>query len=258
MLVENMSLRVGTKQILDDVSIPEATMTWLIGVSGAGKTSVLDGIAGITPMGAKLSGILHLGGESYDLGTRSGRARIAKLRRNQTVGWAPQNAADTFPPHMALKNFVQDSPHTRDFGLTPELLNRKASQLSGGQLARVSLAAALAHHPQLVLADEPTAGLENELADAILRVLLGHAERGEATMGATHDLSALSRIAPEFSHVDQQVAIIRSGVVVEAVSLQEFIAVQATTAYGRAFARAMPENGAHPMLAEFDDEVAAS
>ena len=70
------------------------------------------------------------------------------------------------------------------------LANRLPSQLSGGQQQRVAVARALASTPTLIVADEPTASLDDDNASAVIDVLRRHADGGGAVVIATHDRRA--------------------------------------------------------------------
>lgn len=72
------------------------------------------------------------------------------------------------------------------------LENRKVSQLSGGQQARVNVARALMNSPEILLVDEPTAALDQETAAAVTKLIMDVTrERGVATLYATHDYAQL-------------------------------------------------------------------
>ncbi len=70
-----------------------------------------------------------------------------------------------------------------------ELLDRKPSEISGGQAQRVAVCRALIRGPSVVLADEPTGNLDARSADLVVQALTRAAERGAAVLVATHDLS---------------------------------------------------------------------
>ena len=80
-----------------------------------------------------------------------------------------------------------------------ELAQRKPRQLSGGQAQRVALARAVLLKPQVILADEPTASLDDGAANAALALLQDCAKRCDATLVvATHDARAASAFSSAF------------------------------------------------------------
>ncbi|NJC55084.1 ATP-binding cassette domain-containing protein [Brevibacterium marinum] len=185
---------------------------------------------------------------SVDLGTRRGRKLLAGMRRRGELAWAPQNAMDTFPPRLRLREWFHragiESPDLVPFGLENTMLERHPHELSGGQISRVSLAAALAHSPRLLVCDEPTAGLDPGQADSMVTVLDDCVRGGgAAVLAVTHDLSSMARNA----RPDDQVAVIFNGHIVDACSVEVFLSTRADNAYSRALAAAAPVTGAHPL-----------
>lgn len=262
----------GTGEVLSalDLELRIGGITWLVGESGAGKSTLCNLLAGLSPVDAKVSGKLDLGeivgvrgrhGRAeaavpgtglIDLGTGRGRRTMAKMRRAGAIAWAPQNAMDTFPPRMRLNEWFAragiESLDLAAYGLENSILRRLPNQVSGGQISRISLAAAVAKSPRLLVCDEPTAGLDPDQADAVVGVLNEQASAGSrAVLGVTHDLSGLQRNARPIDRV----AVIFNGHIVEDVSVEDFFAGRAANAYVKALAAAAPGAGAHPLpLAE--------
>nr|WP_201742154.1 AAA family ATPase [Mangrovicoccus ximenensis] len=112
------------------------------------------------------------------------------------------------------------------------------SQLSGGMARRVLLAMAASGAPDLLVADEPTAGLDPENRDTVLRLLRDHAGAGGAVLLITHDLKAALPFA-------DRVAILDEG---RMSGLEPAAAFRGdggflTSGHARALWRALPENG---------------
>jgi putative ABC transport system ATP-binding protein len=123
--------------------------------------------------------------------TVAGAGVIRDFRRTE-VSFVSQRAADNLFPHLTVAEHLP-----RDTGGWLERLGiahrreARASQLSGGELARASLAVALARNTPIVVVDEPTAELDHESAGALLDALTDAASRGTTVVVATHDPSVL-------------------------------------------------------------------
>ncbi|SDR74199.1 peptide/nickel transport system ATP-binding protein [Brevibacterium siliguriense] len=261
----------GVGEVLSalDLEMPIGGITWLVGESGSGKSTLCNLLAGLSPNDAKVSGVLDLseivgtrggsggaglaeaavpGDGRIDLGTGRGRRAIGKMCRAGVISWAPQNAMDTFPPRMRLHEWFAragiERPDLAAYGLENSILRRLPHQVSGGQISRISLAAAVAKSPRLLVCDEPTAGLDPDQADAVVDVLNEQAAAGScAVLAVTHDLSGLQRNA----RPDDRVAVVFDGHIVEDCSVEDFFAGRAANAYARALAAAAPAAGAHPL-----------
>jgi putative ABC transport system ATP-binding protein len=176
-----------------DVDVRDGELVLLLGASGCGKTTLLSALAALlTPA----RGTIHLDGT--EVTALSGRA-LAEYRR-RTVGVVYQ-AFNLIPSLNALDNVAVAAwnagirgragrDRAREVLGSLELSDRlkhRPSGLSGGQQQRVAIARALCMDPPLLLADEPTAHLDELQVEGVLRLLRDAARPGRAVVVATHD-----------------------------------------------------------------------
>lgn len=183
-----------------DVDVPQGGALLLQGRSGAGKSTWLALLAGLlTPT----AGEIVVAGQP--LAALAPSARDAW--RGRQVGFLPQklhlsDALDV-EHNLALAYFAAGLPqdnaaiHAALAALgVQDLARRRPQQLSGGQAQRVALARAILLSPQVLLADEPTASLDDEAAAAALALLRDCAARCGATLViATHDARVRAALA---------------------------------------------------------------
>ena len=165
----------------------------LLGPSGSGKTTLLSSLGGIlTPT----SGTISLG----DTEVTALDSRALDAYRRSRVGFVFQ-AFNLVPSLNALENIAVPleltGHHRREaFTRAEELLNQvgladrshhRPGRLSGGQQQRVALARGLAHDPDLLLADEPTANLDYIQAEQVIRLLRDLRSKGRIIIVSTHD-----------------------------------------------------------------------
>ncbi|MFT4241874.1 MAG: ATP-binding cassette domain-containing protein [Acidovorax sp.] len=175
-----------------DVDLPQGGTLLLRGRSGTGKSTWLSLIAGLRGAG---------GGDLFAAGVQIGTQRGAEIDawRARHIGFLPQklhlSSALSVADNLALVYFAAGLPRD-DAAITQalarvgvaELAQRKPHQLSGGQAQRVALARAVLLSPTLLLADEPTASLDDEAAADALALLQGTAVAcGASLVIATHD-----------------------------------------------------------------------
>lgn len=178
-----------------DLELDPGSLTVITGRSGSGKSTLLSMLAGML---APTSGAVTLdGADLYSLDERS-RSRL----RNAKIGLVPQG-------HTALRalsvldNVLLPSvlysrrrpPRRRAESLLEavgiaELARVGPHELSGGELRRMAVARALLMEPGVVLADEPTAGLDEESTAAVLELLRKTAQEGAAVLVVTHEEEA--------------------------------------------------------------------
>jgi len=182
----------GALLAFPDVNVSQGGVLLLRGRSGVGKSTWLSLAAGLrSPSG----GELVVAGQS--LAALSAVQRDAWRARH--IGFLPQqlhlSEALTVAGNLGLAYFAAGLPEDRAaiqralaaLGVA-ELAARKPRQLSGGQAQRVALARAVLLQPKVILADEPTASLDDDAARDALALLQAAAQQAGATLViATHD-----------------------------------------------------------------------
>ena len=178
-----------------DIGLEERQLTVVSGHSGSGKSTLANMLAGmLTPT----AGSVHIDGtDLYSL-----RDEELSRLRNERIGLVPQGhtalRALTVLDNVLLPSVLyskDEAPIERarellaTVGLT-DLAEAKPTELSGGELRRMAIARALLMDPSLVLADEPTAGLDHANAIAVLTLLRDSAERGAAVLVVSHEAEA--------------------------------------------------------------------
>ena len=182
----------GPELAFDDLEAAQGDVLLLTGASGSGKSTWLALVAGLVP--ASSGSVTVAGQDLQQLDNIHSDAWRAK-----TIGFLPQklhlSAALTVRGNLELAQWAAgqktDGKRIAE-ALTAlgvgDLSERKPSQLSGGQAQRVALARATLLQPKVILADEPTASLDDEACAAALGMLLATAERLNTTLViATHD-----------------------------------------------------------------------
>ena len=174
----------------------------LVGPSGSGKTTLLNAIGCVIEPS---SGWMSLNGDVvYDHGWLRRDLRRLRLEKIgfifQTHNLLPfLTAAENVMEVMELAGATSTDARMRAAGLLDYLQvgNRRShmpAQLSGGEAQRVAIARALANHPQIILADEPTAPLDSERAGIVMDLLRRIASEQEAAIiCVTHDETIFDR-----------------------------------------------------------------
>jgi len=196
--------RFGALTALDRASlaIDEGDVLALLGPNGAGKSTAIALLLGLRipdEGSARLFGL---------------EPRRVEARRR--IGVAPQEVA--FPPTLRVHEVIElvrrhyEEPIALEavagrFGLQ-RLLRRQLGGLSGGERRLVAVALAFAGGPELVVLDEPTAGLDAEARDAVWEAVRAHAHGGGTVLLTTHHLDEAEALA-------ERVVLLERGVVAE-------------------------------------------
>lgn len=178
-----------------DLALSEGQLTVITGHSGSGKSTLLTMLAGMLPPTA---GTVSLGGDNLYAMRDEERSRL----RNERIGLIPQGHT-ALRSLSVLENVLLPSVLYAGNKVSPEraeallasvglsdLADARPNELSGGELRRVAVVRALLMSPSIVLADEPTAGLDAENATEVLRLLREAADGGAGVLIVTHESEA--------------------------------------------------------------------
>ncbi len=195
---------------LDDWTLPSGARCLVRGASGSGKSTLLHALAGLV---APTSGEITVSGVVL-----SGLSQAARDRfRARHIGFVPQKlhlipaltVADNLRLARRLAGNPRDDANLRTLLASLDLdglADRRPHSLSQGQAQRAAIARALVNAPDLLLADEPTAALDDTNAEAAVSLLLRAAEDHGATLVvASHDGRIAGRFAEQLS-LDNQMA----------------------------------------------------
>jgi len=175
-----------------NLEIAKGSFHALLGPNGAGKTTLLKTIAGIL---SPLSGRVEYAEGSRIIGYVPQKETLDALYLFSAHDVALMGACREIGPGQRLGTDAREKA-TRMLELTgaSEFADRLFSQLSGGQKQRTLIARALMTHPQVLILDEPTAGVDPAASQSILQLLLKlQAERNMTVMLVTHDLALVRR-----------------------------------------------------------------
>jgi len=160
-----------------DLRFRSSEFVSILGPSGCGKTTMLNIIGGLDQY---TSGDLIINGRS----TKDFKDRDWDTYRNHSIGFVFQNY-NLIPHQTVLQNVelaltlsgvskkerrIRAKKALEDVGLSDQL-NKKPSEMSGGQMQRVAIARALVNNPDIILADEPTGALDTETSMQVMEIL---------------------------------------------------------------------------------------
>ena len=193
--LNRLIVTLGARAVLHDLSLRAAPGEFigLIGPNGAGKSTLLRASAGLIPIdgGARLV----QGADIAAMTARERARRLAYLPQSRPLYWSvPARAV------VALGRFAYGNPlyendedaNAIDRALAEtgagHLADRPAGELSGGEIARIHLARALAGAAPLLLADEPVAALDPAHQISVMALLRRKADEGRTVLAALHEL----------------------------------------------------------------------
>jgi putative ABC transport system ATP-binding protein len=202
-----------------DFQIEPASFVCFVGPSGSGKSTLLNMIGFLDP---PTSGILHVAGT--DPGTLGRQA--GAVFRGENIGFIFQDfnllavltAFENIEyPLLMVQNWPVEKRKERVLTLLEAVgmadqANKRPDQLSGGQKQRVAVARALATHPKLILADEPTANLDHKTAYRIIELMKNmRNEFGTTFIFSTHDPKIVGEAEVIYELEDGRIVNMKSG-----------------------------------------------
>jgi peptide/nickel transport system ATP-binding protein len=227
-IVENVSLAVAVGEILA-----------VLGETGSGKSLIGSAIMGLIPTGVSVSGRIIVNGRSYDAADRNGlRALWAK-----DLFLLPQEPLNALAPLLSARSQVaeQIAPPQRSeqasvalsaMQLDPAHHRKRPFELSGGMAQRVMAAIASVTQAGIIVADEPTKGLDADRRDVVAQVFSALRQNGRAILLITHDIALVRSLADHIAFLDDR-TIIESG-------LARALLAQPRTAYAQSYIASDP------------------
>ncbi|MFI6141231.1 ABC transporter ATP-binding protein [Streptomyces griseus] len=261
--IRDLSVRFRMRGGRDIAAVTDARFTVapgeclaLVGESGCGKSVLASALLGLLPANAATTGSAVLGGDT-DLLTADERT-LARTVRGRRIGLVPQSPAAHLTPVRTVRAQLEESLRELTGVRGSELpkaaveaaarasfpeghLDRYPHELSGGLAQRAATALALVGDAPLLLADEPTTGLDRDLVERTVDELRRHTDEGRALLIITHDLAAAERIA-------DRVAVMYAGRIVEIAKAASFFGAPGPRhPYARGLLNALPERDFTPI-----------
>ncbi len=208
------------------ISVHAGEVVAVVGASGSGKTLLADALMGLYEPNARVEGNIWFDGVLQDA------ASLAQLR-GHGISLVPQSVTHLDPLMPVGEQVLGAFPRGRvgrverarrqrrmeelfaAYRLDPSVMRRYPHELSGGMLRRILIMCALMDDPKLIVADEPTPGLDLDLAVRALGDLRSFANDGGGVMLITHDLELALRVA-------DRVAVFYEGQIVEETATASF------------------------------------
>ena len=213
--VENLTVAYdGTPVLLDaDLEFEKGKITAVIGPNGAGKSTLLNAMLDfIKP----LTGQVHYYLDDKKFTYQDIKQRLAYVPQKASVDWTfPTDALDVVLMGRYGHLKTGQRPGKKDRQIAKGKLNqvgmlnfsdRQISQLSGGQRQRVFLARALAQESDIIILDEPLAGVDVTTEKVLMNLLRQEAEQGKTILAVHHDLNTITNYFDDVVFLNRQVS----------------------------------------------------
>lgn len=225
------------------LSLLPGEVTAVVGASGSGKSLLAHAILGLLPYNSHQDGKILYEGKPLT-------ARRLKSLRGKEIALVPQGVTYLDPLMKVGPQLCKGSRDKRitqrmeaalsRYGLPGETKRLYPFQLSGGMARRVLMASAVMETPRLIIADEPTPGLDAQAAERILGHFRELAEEGAAVLFITHDLELALSVA-------HRVTVFYAGETVEEAAVSDFAEGRLRHPFTKALWDALPQRGFRPI-----------
>lgn len=229
-----------------DIDLYEGEILAVVGSSGSGKSLLAHAILGILPDNATTEGNIIYKGKTLTLKDKE------KLRGREIV-FIPQSVNFLDPlmkvskqVKISIENKEEANKRQRDifnkYGLDKKVDNPYPFELSGGMARKVLLSTALVSDCKVIIADEPTPGLDEKSLNEALKDFRNIADSGCAILMITHDIEAALKIA-------DKIAVFYAGTTLEIANVNDFKGdgKNLRHPYSKALFNALPQNGFKPI-----------
>jgi ABC-2 type transport system ATP-binding protein len=191
--ISHISKKFGRLTVLDDITyqVQKGSVFALLGENGAGKTTTIRMLLGLCEPDSGNRSVLGFDCKQNDLKIRQSVGYVPEqpiLYDWMTVAEAGRFTA-SFYPEGYLNRY---NGWLKEYDLLP---TAKIKSLSKGQRAKVSLAAALSHDPELLILDEPTSGLDPMVRREFLESMVDRAATGRTVFLSSHQIGEVERVA---------------------------------------------------------------
>lgn len=219
------------------IDVKKGEIVAVVGSSGSGKSLLAHAIMGILPENSKIKGSIKYYNDELN-------EKYLRKVRGKDIAFIPQSV-DFLDPLMKVGKQVvgingnkeRQKEVFKKYNLDDKVAEMYPFQLSGGMARRVLIATAVMNEAKLIIADEPTPGLNLELAMETLNNFREIADSGCGVLLITHDVDLALNVA-------DRIAVFYSGTIVEIAQVEDFIKGKDALRhpYSKAFIDALPQN----------------
>ncbi|TVS06529.1 MAG: ABC transporter ATP-binding protein, partial [Rhodobacteraceae bacterium] len=191
-----------------DLAIPSGSIFGLLGPNGAGKSTLINILAGLV---TKTSGRVMIWGFDQDVNPRQSRAAIGVMPQELNIDpfFTPRGALEVQAGLYGVPKAQRRTDEILDLIGLADKAEAYARTLSGGMRRRLLLGKALVHGPQVLVLDEPTAGVDIELRQMLWANVRALNEQGMTIILTTHYLEEAQEMCDEIAIIDHGAVVVR-------------------------------------------------
>ncbi|MCC5959811.1 MAG: ABC transporter ATP-binding protein [Rhodobacteraceae bacterium] len=191
-----------------DLTIPAGSIFGLLGPNGAGKSTLINILAGLVN---KTAGQVRIWGFDQDVNPRQSRAAIGVMPQELNIDpfFTPRGALEVQAGLYGVPKSARRTDEILELIGLSDKAEAYARTLSGGMRRRLLLGKALVHHPQVLVLDEPTAGVDIELRQMLWTNVRKLNEQGMTIILTTHYLEEAEAMCDEIAIINHGEVVVR-------------------------------------------------